>query len=421
MKRLFIPVHLNVKELLSKNNKKHIDKYHYFLHKLYEERILNKTLKNKDRWVPLSTRVMESIVSARQYQKIKSFFINHGIVECDERYSAGDEYHVHEKKCKWYRFTEDYKQVKVTEYMIEDEVFEKKLQRFKVAKATKIDTKVKQFLHFNLQEILINQLAANLEINNKLFHETDDYDLEKANFDTIAVCKIASKDFFFHQDPTSNRIHTNITNLSSWIRKHLYIETGEELVNLDIRNSQPLLLSILLKREYPIMPPDALKYIGLCESGMFYEYMMDELKVPLNTNRKDFKQKMFAKIFYCKLNEYYMYNESKVFAQLFPSCFAVIKKYKKGNYKNLAIAMQKAESSILLDGVIGKLSSMFSLDGVIGKLSSMFSPEDLFCITIHDSIITTESQSEIVRQLMLDEFLKHGLKPTINIEKISEK
>jgi len=43
-----------------------------------------------------------------------------------------------------------------------------------------------------------------------------------------------------------SRVHTNLTNLKADFRKFLRYE-GKVLVELDIRNSQPLIASILIK------------------------------------------------------------------------------------------------------------------------------------------------------------------------------
>ena len=76
-------------------------------------------------------------------------------------------------------------------------------------------------------------------------------------------------------------------------------------------------------------------------------------------------------------------------------------KMKEGHHNNLALQLQRLESSIFIKGVASKLC----------KLDKWFS-------TIHDSIVCKEEDIELVSSLILEEYSKRGLYPTLKINKI---
>jgi hypothetical protein len=114
------------------------------------------------------------------------------------------------------------------------------------------------------------------------------------------------------------RVHTNLTNLRSDLRQFLTYQ-GMSLVNLDLKNSQPLIFASVLNEIYPgDQPPDVKLYIDLVQRGEFYEYVMSAHGVPVDPEKRaKFKQGLYAQAFYGK-------NEqegelTRVFADLFPS------------------------------------------------------------------------------------------------------
>ena len=85
----------------------------------------------------------------------------------------------------------------------------------------------------------------------KIDYDTAHEALLKGEFeptDETAIEFIRDKHFFFHLCDYG-RVHTNLTNLNGNLRKYLMYK-GESLVNLDIRNSQPLVFASILKDCY---------------------------------------------------------------------------------------------------------------------------------------------------------------------------
>jgi predicted nucleic acid-binding Zn ribbon protein len=78
-----------------------------------------------------------------------------------------------------------------------------------------------------------------------------------------------------------------------------------------------------------------------------------------------------------------------------------IRQLKRGDYRRLAHFAQRIESRFMFGRVVPRLTEL---------------RPDLFVATIHDSILTTAGDAEFVRQVMLDEFARLGLKPQVKVE-----
>jgi len=251
------------------------------------------------------------------------------------------------------------------------------------------------------------------------------------------------------------RVHTNVTRLKSCFRKFLSYKS-ERLVSMDIKNSQPLFLGLVLLNYYKNggslesfrtfsikqdvrdidesllaslegvkeeeegsgeqhttnmlstfgtapaingIPEDFLHYLDLCQNGQFYEYLMKELSIPDNEReRKRFKKKTF-RVFYGKTN--HDLPLAGVIAKLFPSVYKAINELKKKDYKALAHMLQRQESVFVIETVVGRC-----IDEI----------PQAFLTTIHDSVVTTPEYAKKVHEIMMDEFAKLGLKPKIKEE-----
>jgi hypothetical protein len=98
--------------------------------------------------------------------------------------------------------------------------------------------------------------------------------------DETAIQLIRDRQFFFGVCEYG-RVHTNLTNLKSSMRAFLS-HRGRPLVNLDIRNSQPLFFGVLLREKYASgpMPDDVRHYLELVQAGRFYDRKTTRRKPP---------------------------------------------------------------------------------------------------------------------------------------------
>jgi hypothetical protein len=172
---------------------------------------------------------------------------------------------------------------------------------------------------------------------------------------------------------------------------------------VDIINSQPLLLllipplstsSIRCARHkfFEDIDLDIEKYKKLVEQGVLYDYIMNFTG---EKDRDKFKERLFRETFFGK-------RVSKSFLALFPSVAEKLLDIKKEDYRKLAWMMQRVESDLIVNKICRKIMEEYGYD--------------VFIATIHDSILTTEEHVNKIKTVMIDEFGKVGLSPSIRVE-----
>lgn len=401
-KRLFIPSGINTKAQLGPKLAKHADKYNYLLHYLISAQAFDKRL-SPESYIPVNTRYFEKYVTANHVAPIFSFWITQGVVERQPK-PLGRAGYVVGKKSIGYRLTADYATRRVIDVGYIDDKFEAKVDKItKEFREGKMDMTVDSnaFIFFNLRELRINAVAAHQRINKLL--TTGTYSLKRANSATVKVQSIREGNWFCLRDMKGHRIHNNWCTLNKNLRQDCFIETGEQLVNIDVRNSQPVILAILLRQRFTIdtLTPDVLHYIELCEEGLLYEHLAAKFGIDITDDdaRTAFKKMLFKTIFYGHNEAAKKYAEWTCFQDEFPTVAAFITEYKRYDYTALSIALQRLESEIMIEGVIATIASQHN-------------PEDFFALTIHDSITTTVSNQEFVLGLLREEFAMRGIKPS---------
>ena len=407
-KRLFIPTGIDTPALLGPQLAKFADKYNYLLHYLISARCIDQRL-TAESWIPVHSKIFEKYITTRHTANVLRFWLDHGIIEREPAAPGRTGYVVGQKSIS-YRFTAAYRHARVVDVGYLDEKFEQKVARItKEFRTGKMDLTVKAnaFLHFNLRELRINAVAAHQIVNRKL--ATGAWDVEKANIATVRIQAIREGDWFCTRDTTGHRVHHNFATLNKVLRPACYLETGETLVNIDVKNSQPVILSILLKQHYKnALPADVRRYIELCEAGRFYEFVAQAFGIDITDDeaRTAFKKKLFKTIFYGRNQAAEKYPEWACFQAEFPSVAAFITEFKATDYTALSIALQRLESEIMIEGVVGKIAQVHN-------------PEDFFALTIHDSITTTESNQAYVLDLMRQEFRLRGINPSFDTQAIN--
>lgn len=227
---------------------------------------------------------------------------------------------------------------------------------------------------------------------------------------TIARCNKAvftiNEGYLFASRPAEkSRVYSAITNLNREFRKSIRLN-GKKIVRIDIRNSQPLLASILIgnhwKKKQEELPEDVKLYRSRCEQGKFYDDFMELIELPEDM-RSMFKQDFFRKVFFSKVVE--KGNVLKdLFIQMYPSCWEAITEKKGGlyckDYGEFARMLQEAEAQIIYDFVNVRLME-----------------QGIKAFNIFDSIyVTLEWEVEEAKKLIEYIFDVFGLHPTLNIE-----
>ncbi|MDF7812861.1 hypothetical protein [Hymenobacter sp. YC55] len=234
--------------------------------------------------------------------------------------------------------------------------------------------------------------------------------LNKYNADEQSIRLIAENGYFIEQPDLTSRVFTNLSNLSGELRQFLFHKRlPGTLVNLDIRNSQPYLLSLLLADQYAghSLPATVANYINLTAEGKFYERMMELVGMNPDAitkrSRKEFKKTFFAKIFFCSTHYSRRTPEGKAFRQHFREVADIIDAYKGKAHEQLAITMQRREASIILK--------------VIG---SELQKRGIWFATIHDSVVVMPEHEEQVKELVRVSFKNAvGVAPTVESEYLS--
>jgi hypothetical protein len=261
--------------------------------------------------------------------------------------------------------------------------------------------------------------------------ETDQY-----NSIVSSATRIINGNIFYKVDSTSGRFHSNITNMNKGLRPYLRIN-DEPLINLDIKNSQPYLSTILLtnpgKVSYLTKNPafalllntlkvslsqDVKKYILLVNSGQIYEYLKNEFSIEgLELTRDETKRQVLRILFARNRMPKDETNKKarEIFKSRFPKVYRIFSKIRgseKGdkfhNYKRFAILLQRIESFLMLDVILKRIYK--ELPGTIA-------------ITVHDSIMTglLTNNVDAVRKIMTEELTFFvGFAPNIKIEGIIE-
>ena len=288
-----------------------------------------------------------------------------------------------------------------------------------------------------------------------------------------ALIHLRDRDWRFTTD-SYGRVHHNISSLKRELRQFLTVD-GETLAEVDISNSQPLFLELtylnwianghslcslidqegyfnlhqfkkeniellLSSSSSPYFPNkvhnpsqsipshnthplrcefchilnknvegteedrqsigrDVLEYLRLCEEGRLYEFLAEQAGEDVSTNKKrgEFKQKCFRDVFYAKKG--YKTPLQDLFAGLFPSIMKFIDEVKYKDREHLACWMQRVESSFVINRVVKRFREE--------------NPET-FVLTIHDSIMTKETDIDTALKVLREEFHAVGLHPRLD-------
>jgi hypothetical protein len=377
------PVGFDPREYLTAEQHRFADCARYIVHLIAYAAVFD--CRYRDEFVPLKAAYLRRFFPGDDhYSRVRTQLIDRGVVLCDNHYVKGE-------KSFGYKLGPELSNVRLCKTAITDRTLSRKL-RDNPSDWIKTPGGVHRHLLHYLRGVKIDYPAALTWLLE---------DAESHPSDEIAIQLIRDGGFFFHVCDYG-RVHTNLTNLRSELRGFLSYQ-GPPLVNLDIRNSQPLIFSIPLRRRFEgqAMPPDVRLYVELVQEGRFYDYLMDKGGVPAE-RRSTFKRQFFGHVFFCK--NWPETPAARTFGSLFPSVYRAVREMKAEDYAALAKSLQRDESGLM----IGRVA-----------VRCMEELPRSFIATIHDSIVTTPDQAEAVQSIMREEFDRIGLRPTIRIEELT--
>lgn len=341
---------------------------------------------NKQDFVPINIDILRKIVN---YDKAVSFIkdlIDLGLIESNKTFSRKE--HI----STGYRLTKAVLDYKFYIPQTTDEKLNSKIKRVYDKLKLKLVQEDESGYGY------ITECMEDLKLDTEsAMEKITELDTELREFAQMQIEQFNEK--FFSVDRTGNRLHNNLTNLFTPLRKYLTYK-GEDLVQCDLRNSQLVFLYLLMK-DYHINPNELDKFkTVVCNYG-FYEFFAEKLDIKLSEEtRKEFKEIVFEKLLF-GTNKSKLTKLETVFKAEFPNIFYTIQSIKTENYKDVAIKLQKKESDFIFK-CVRKLNKSIPL------------------FTIHDSIATTFGNEKHVYKIIEDEFVNNfGIKPKIKVEKFA--
>ena len=235
--RLYCPMNLHPSEILAPDDVRYGDGIIYLCHAIMTRRVQDPRFRKGHRagFVGLKTQYLRNVIGRHNLAKVKELAIRNGVVQCEESYQAG-------KQAKGYRVCEPYSDAAWELREVTDSGLQRRIQRWRAnrhreewqrikSSQTPVAADVCMFLHDQLRRCRIRADAPA-----EIF----------APEVGVAVDRIRRGDWFFCVD-RFGRIHTNLANLKRELRPYLLVD-GQRLVNVDIANSQPLFIGLVLLR-----------------------------------------------------------------------------------------------------------------------------------------------------------------------------
>src|SRR5690606_26269373 len=335
---------------------------------------------------PVNVKTLRNYVSYDNAHKLLKNLVNNNILQTKGNYTIGKfsrEYLLNPN----FDFSEWY-EVQVTDESVK--VKTTKQDKSKISEMTNGYVKAVK----SLESLELDKENALRYIYSK--HKEFKYSELKVYKDTVELFN----NKIFSVDDFGKRLHTNLTNFPTFLRKFLYNGKGP-LKQIDIKNSQPIFLGLSLKRKGVCDSSEVDKYLEICNSGKFYEFFAEKCGYNLDLTdkkvRKEFKAKMFSEIFFNR-NKTDLNCTELAFKEHFPSIFNYIREIKKADHKTLARELQREESSFIFSLVEGF---------------------DFEFYTIHDSIITNENNISCALSMFEKKFKeKYEYIPNLEVENL---
>ena len=399
------------------------DAARYLLHTIECERVFHH---DAGPFVPIKARYLQTIIG-EDYHRIRRRLEDAKVIEVIHSYVVGE-------RSKLYRLGERHRKTVHRRTYLESPSIVKRLTRWRRQRYQDIRLPVHKYLRHWLEKI---------DFGEPVLDQT-----AKSYRDDLFNClRLKDKDFRF-STCAYGRVHTNVTNLSEYLRKYISIN-GQKLYELDIANSQPYFLALLiLSHGNKVVPlpelvefaqelspncvfsletrppqPTPLHYdmkmeylynnkalrkglsllTGLSQEGDVEAYMDSVCDGTLydslcgNVPRDQAKKQLFSAVFFG--DHKYRYQLEEDFKKHFPTVYRFIRGFKRKDYRHLAHALQRAESSFVIHRVCKRLMEQYP---------------GIPILTVHDSILSPDP--ELVYKVILQEAHKYGLIPKMKVK-----
>ena len=494
--KLFIPKDLPLGQHLQTHvpfNGFEKEKLLYIIHLIVNLPVYNKQLTIIDGFVPISAGALQDVFT--DYKKYIDYGLQSGLFACDEVY-------VSNFKCKGYKlllpYGKSYTAKEVTTYHINKHLnaqYRKQQETIKkyrfledwFANGLTIDAKAAQI--FLEEELALKQSNVSLwdfrmvydyraiDVTGRKGDYVRQYKQPDLQYQQgmLSILRLQDGSYGCLISENGKRFHSVLTNMRSVLRNFLTFN-GEPLVSIDLKNSQPYLISLLLQpsfwdsqkikkpkknkneREFVYKKPKKAKVLHSSISKSFstnqsvtpllhidllalhksvsYFMLLEIKKTLVNTRFDAYIEKVQKGVLYEYLQTLFEAEgipvtdrkilKSAVFQVLFtPNQFigqkeAAPKRLFKKHFPEVYAVLNaiKKEQSNLLPLLLQEIESYIMLEVVAKKMRKLHPKVPLF--TIHDSIVTTAANQLLVEQVMREAFTDYvGVPPTLATETLA--
>ena len=246
----YIPENLDLDDLVEKNPPEFrpfkLDKLRYILSLLSELPSFRESNRGDSDYVPLNSTQLQK-QGIKKYAKYIKYLKSLGIIKSDGTYTTGE-------KSLGYCLTKKY-ETKLLEVEITDSRFLKSLDNHHNKKKTSNESYL--FLEHSVDGLEIDQERALKWLDEQRKINPEYKQTKKYRSAQVGIQKINKMDFFYSVDKTAGRFHSNLTNIPKGIRPFITWK-GQQLVEIDLVNSQPAISTMLFNPSFYYHNPNGL-------------------------------------------------------------------------------------------------------------------------------------------------------------------
>lgn len=226
--------------------RKHADYANYFQHRIIVGQSLWQVDDDEGKFTLLKCEHLRSVIPKSILTKLRDAMLDIGLIECDGDFVIG-------KKSLGYRLGHEFLNRPTLRISCRDELLAGRIKEIKRSEY-KSYTKVHRYLLCWLKRVQVDLDGAFAMLAATPFPDRDSFTGEQVKEITKQALRCI-KDREFGLIPCHyGRIHTNVTRLLAEAREFLHVD-GEPLVNIDIANSQPLFLGMVVSKLLGLLSP----------------------------------------------------------------------------------------------------------------------------------------------------------------------
>jgi hypothetical protein len=222
---VYVPETFDPKVALPGDLQRYADCARYFLHRVVWGRVQRRL--TLDEFVPIKFDYLRAVIPDRVIKPLKEALLDGGVVECDGHYIEGE-------KSLGYRLCPPHNEARIVRTRLSDGLTAEKVRANRQAEFKRVRLDVHKYLRGQYR-----RLEIDLPLALDLLKGDPNYEVNK-----IPPQQIASKDWSFSVC-RYGRVHTDLTQCPREVRPALRVD-GQPLVEVDVANSQPLFLALLL-------------------------------------------------------------------------------------------------------------------------------------------------------------------------------